>query len=58
MYSPPATTNYDKYLLFPKKNIIQNLPQVNQVFWVNDYSDLVEWVNNLDEQVIWTTETV
>ena len=58
MYSATATTDYDRYLLFPKRNIIQNLPQVNQVFWVNDYSELVEWVNNLDRPVIWTTETV
>jgi hypothetical protein len=58
MYSSTATTDYDRYLLFPKRNIIQNLPQVNQVFWVNDYSDLVAWVNNLDQSVIWTTENV
>jgi hypothetical protein len=58
MYSATATTDYNKYLLFPKRNIIQNLPQINQVFWINDYSDLVAWVNNLNEPVIWTTENV
>jgi hypothetical protein len=56
MYSSTNTTDYDKYLLFPKRDIIQNLPQINQVFWVNDYSEFVEWVNNLNEPVIWTTE--
>lgn len=52
MYSSTNTTEYDKYLLFPKRNIIQNLPQINQVFWVNSYNELVAWVNNLDESVI------
>lgn len=56
MYSATVNTDYDRYLLFPKKTITQSLPQVNQVFWVNDYSELVAWVNNLDESVIWVAE--
>jgi hypothetical protein len=57
MYSNDNTTEYDKYLLFPKSNIIQPLPQVNQLFWINNYSDLLEWINNSNQQLVWITES-
>jgi len=57
MYSNNNTTEYDKYLLFPKSNIIQPLPQVNQLFWINNYSELLTWINNSDQQLIWITES-
>jgi hypothetical protein len=58
MYSNNNTTEYDKYLLFPKSNIIQPLPQVNQLFWINNYSEILTWFNNSDQQLIWITESV
>jgi len=57
MYSNNNTTEYDKYLLFPKSNIIQPLPQVNQIFWINNYSELLTWFNNSDQQLFWITES-
>jgi hypothetical protein len=56
MYSSNNTTEYDKYLLFPKYNIINNLPSINSIAWYNDYNDFVAWVNNTDDPVIWTVE--
>ena len=55
-----ATTNYDKYLLFPKSNIITPLPGVNfnEVFWINSYNDLLSWVNTSGQPVTWITESV
>jgi hypothetical protein len=56
MYSSNNTTEYDKYLLFPKYNIIDNLPYVGPspiVHWVNDYGDFVNWLNNSNETVNW-----
>jgi hypothetical protein len=57
MYSNNNTTEYDKYLLFPKRNIIQSIPQVNfgEIFWINDYNDLLQWVNDSDQLITWTT---
>ena len=52
MYSNNNTTEYDKYLLFPKRTITQNIPQVNQIIWVDDYSELLTWVNNADQELI------
>lgn len=57
MYSNNNTTEYDKYLLFPKSNIIQPLPQVNQIFWINNYSELITWINNSDQELIWIGTT-
>jgi hypothetical protein len=52
MYSNNNTTEYDKYLLFPKRTITQNIPQVNQIIWVDDYSELLTWFNNADQELI------
>jgi hypothetical protein len=52
MYS--NTTVYNKYLLFPKRTITQDIVQVNQIYWINDYNELITWVSNSDEPVIWT----
>lgn len=56
MYATNNTTDYDKYLLFPKRNIITNLPQTNIVLWYNTYGDFVTWMNSLDEPVVWVDE--
>ena len=55
MYSNNNTTDYDKYLLFPKYNIIDSLPHVNVVQWYNTYGDFVAWVNSQDVPVEWIT---
>ena len=54
MYSNNNTTEYDKYLLFPKRTITQNIPQVNQIIWVDDYGELLTWFNNADQELIFT----
>jgi hypothetical protein len=57
MYSNNNTTEYDKYLLFPKYNIIDSLPTVGTtpftVHWINDYSEFVNWLNYNNETVNW-----
>jgi hypothetical protein len=57
MYSNNNTTEYDKYLLFPKRNIIESIPQIgaNEIFWVNDYGEWLNWVNNSDQELTWVT---
>ena len=52
MYSNNNTTEYDKYLLFPKRTITQNIPQVNQIIWVDDYSEILTWFNNAEQELI------
>jgi len=54
MYSNNNTTEYDKYLLFPKRTITQSIPQVNQIIWVNDYSEVLTWVDDADRLLIFT----
>ena len=57
MYSPNNTTKYDKYLLFPKYNILNSLPNTESnntvVSWFNEYSQFVTWVNNASAAVTW-----
>jgi hypothetical protein len=57
MYSNNNTTEYDKYLLFPKYNIIDDLPHVGTtpftVHWINDYREFVNWLNYNNETVNW-----
>jgi hypothetical protein len=54
MYSNNNTTEYNKYLLFPKRTITQSIPQINQIIWVNDYSEVLTWVDNTDHSLIFT----
>jgi hypothetical protein len=53
------TTIYDKYLLFPKYNIIDSLPTAGTtpfiVHWVNDYREFVNWLNYNNETVDWVS---
>jgi len=57
MYSPNNTTHYDKYLLFPKYNILNSLPNTESnntvVSWFNEYSQFVAWVNDASAAVTW-----
>jgi hypothetical protein len=54
MYSNNNTTEYDKYLLFPKRTVTQSLPQFNQIIWVNDYSEVLTWFDDADQLLIFT----
>ena len=54
MYSNNNTTEYDKYLLFPKRTITQSIPQVDRIIWVNDYSEVLTWVDDTDRLLIFT----
>jgi hypothetical protein len=57
MYSADNTTEYDKYFLFPKRTITQGIPQVNQIVWVNSYSEVLSWVSDTDQPLIFTGTT-
>ena len=50
------TTEYDKYLLFPKRNIIDPVEVFDrrQIFWTNDYNQFLNWVNSSNQSFIWT----
>ena len=53
MYSNNNTTVYNKYLLFPKYNIIDQLPHTDLVQWYNTYGEFVAWVNDHNIPVNW-----
>jgi hypothetical protein len=48
------TTEYDAYLLFPKSNIIQPVPQVNQIEFTNNENAQIIWTNSSDVPLIFT----
>jgi hypothetical protein len=52
MYS--NTQAYDRYLLFPKAEIIRQIPPPDVVGWTNQDGFEVGWVNNDSETVDWT----
>lgn len=50
------TNEYDRYLLFPKRNVLDNLPQ--SVSWPNDTGINTAWVNDAgDPQAFWNLGT-
>ena len=52
MYDP--TDRYDKYLVFPRTNILSEVaPVLNIHYWTNDNGTVVLWQNNLGEDVQW-----
>jgi hypothetical protein len=56
MYS--TTNAYDRYLLFPKYNILTDVPSGNNETvraWFNNYGDFVNWVNNTGDPVNWVS---
>ena len=54
MYS--STNEYDKYLVFPRRNILSPLPPQHSVLtWTNDQGQVFTWVNNSDQSFDWTT---
>jgi hypothetical protein len=52
------TNAYNRYLLFPKSNIITPLPYVDgyDVYWVNNYHEFVNWYNDADNIVTWANK--
>ena len=55
-----GTTDYDKYLLFPKSDIISNVPETNgtTVYWYNNYNNFVTWINFSNNPVNWLAENL
>ena len=53
MYS--STNEYDKYLVFPRRNILSPLPPPsNLIIWTNNQSQPFNWVNDEDQPIEWT----
>ena len=56
LYPGSTTTDYDKYLVFPKRNIIspgQPVVPSTVVNWTNNAANTVTWTNNADTAVAW-----
>ena len=56
MYS--STDVYDRYLVFPRRNILSPINQVRAIDWVNDNNQLLIWVNSSDYEFVWVTGNV
>lgn len=59
-FSSPAdvytnTDAYNKYLLFPKYDILNPLPEFGgtEVYWINNYNEFIQWNNNSSDPVAW-----
>ena len=52
------TNAYNSYLLFPRRNILQKLPQLNQQEWTGNAGAQIDWVNSLDQPIVFTDTTV
>ena len=50
------TDAYDRYLLFPKRNILQPLLTFNSLTLVNDNNESLGWANDSGNTIIWVTE--
>jgi len=52
------TQEYDKYLVFPYRNIInpENFGPPNVVGWSNDFGSLVAWPNDAGDTVSWIND--
>jgi hypothetical protein len=51
MYS--NTNVYDKYLLFPRRNILSPVGQVNLINWVNNSDRVLAWINDSGQEFAW-----
>ena len=51
MYS--NTTDYDKYLVFPYRTILDPVDAAGPVNWENNSNVIVEWINNSNDTVTW-----
>jgi hypothetical protein len=56
MYS--STDVYDRYLLFPRRNILSPVNQVSAIDWVNNANQSLIWVNSSDYEFIWVSGNV
>jgi hypothetical protein len=61
-FSSPAdvytnTDAYNKYLLFPKYDILNPLPEFGgaEVYWINNYDEFIQWTNNNSDPVAWVS---
>jgi len=52
------TNEYNSYLLFPRRNILQKLPQINQQEWTGNAGSQIDWVNSQDQPIVFTDTTV
>jgi hypothetical protein len=59
LYPDSTTTDYDKYLVFPKRNIIspgQPVVPSTVVNWTNNAANTVTWTNNAASAVAWIND--
>ena len=59
IYLDSNTQDYDKYLVFPRRNIISPVNPIippTVVTWTNASADPVEWVNDDDNAVEWIND--
>jgi hypothetical protein len=59
LYLNSNTTDYDKYLVFPKRNIISPddpVAPATVVDWTNNAANTVTWTNNADRAVAWIND--
>jgi hypothetical protein len=56
MYS--STDAYDRYLLFPRRNILSPINSITAIDWVNNGNQLIRWINESDYEFVWVTGNV
>jgi hypothetical protein len=59
IYLDSNTQDYDKYLVFPRRNIISPVIPITPaepVTWTNNSSATVEWVNDDTDAVEWIND--
>lgn len=59
LYQDSTTTDYDKYLVFPKRNIIspdEPVVPATAVAWTNNAANTVTWTNNAASAVAWIND--
>jgi hypothetical protein len=59
IYLDSNTQDYDKYLVFPRRNIISPVTPIipaEPVTWTNNSSATVEWVNDDTDAVEWIND--
>jgi hypothetical protein len=56
MYS--STDAYDRYLLFPRRDILSPINSITAIDWVNNGNQLIRWINESDYEFVWVTGNV
>jgi len=50
-----STNQYDRYLVFPRRNILSPIPpRPGLLVWTNNQSQPFSWVNSADQPIEWT----